>query len=161
MNRRSLVAVSCGSVLFGSLWVGLTLAQTDDDPSAAAVAKARDELAAAQKTFDGQSAAAEEAQAKLRKARHKLFAEEAWAARQAVVKVEALNTAANKALAAKKAQVKAAQAKIAAATKNAKKAVAEKTAAEKTLTELKNKADAQAATKDPQAEAKKILSQKT
>ncbi|MBI2481181.1 MAG: DUF1800 family protein [Planctomycetia bacterium] len=95
-----------------------------------------------------------------------MLGEQAWAAREAVVKAEAATTAVDKAVAAKKSQVKAAQDQVAAAVKDAEKAAAEKTAAEQALNESNKKtpdaqAESEATANEQQVEAKKILEQKT
>lgn len=165
-RRRSLAAVFFGSVLLGSLGDRLTSAELDGDPSAAAIATARGELAAAQKLLDEQASALQEAQTRLRQARQKLLAEQAWAGRQAVVMAEAAATTAGKTVAAKKSLVKVAQDKVAAAIKDAEKAAAEKAGAEEALTELNNNAADAPAESEPKANeqqvaAKKTLEQKT
>ena len=152
MKRHVLVMVTAGTALiFGCV----ALAEAPSDDSAAALEKARAELATVERIVAEQSVPTEEVEAKLREARRRLLAEEAWAARQAAVSAEESKVIADKALASKTAQVKAAHEKVAAAVKAAEQATAEKAAAEKALEAIPE------AETEKRAEATKVLEQKT
>jgi hypothetical protein len=152
MKRHVFMAVATvTALLFGSL----TFAQAPDDESAAALEKARAELAAVEKVVTEQSVAAKDAEAKLREARRHLLAEEAWVARQAAASAAESKAIADQASASKTAQLKAAQEKVAAAMKAAEQATAEKAAAEKALEAVPE------AETEKRAEATKVLEQKT
>lgn len=150
MSSRVLFAFLIAS----ALTLGQTaFSQTSDDPAATALQQAQTALAAAEKDCAEQPDDANKA--KVQAARQALLAEQAWAARQAVVNAEAAKTAAERSAASMATQVKAERAKLDTAKQGVEKAAAEKLAAEKALEA------APADQPEPLAEAKKALEQKT
>lgn len=116
MKRRTWLVLLAGAWLSLAGWVA---AQTTDH-AAAALQKAKDSLAAAEKAAaEAGPAQKQAAQAKVKEARRRLLAEQAWLARQQVKEAEKARAAAEKVLTGKKTPEEKAAAQKVVAEKSA------------------------------------------